>query len=87
MGGTLALAGIYLSASPSLQYECHLFHEKTLRSVTANTRQDGVELLKLAAEIPLEPKTTPFPLAAANEALRQLKRDQIQGSGVLTIGA
>ena len=85
MGGTLAVAGIYLSDIPALNYERHLFHEKTLRSVTANTRQDGEELLRLAAEIPLRPKTTEFQLPEANEALRQLKRDQIQGSGVLTV--
>ena len=85
MGGTLALAGIYLSDIPALNYDRHLFHEKTLRSVTANTRKDGEELLGLAAEIPLRPKTTSFPLAEANLALQQLKRDAIAGSGVLLV--
>jgi alcohol dehydrogenase, propanol-preferring len=84
-GGTLAVAGIHLSDIPSLNYQRHLFHEKTIRSVTANTRQDGEELLRLAAEIPLRPQTTRFALADANEALLRLKRDQIQGSGVLAI--
>jgi len=83
MGGTLAIAGIHLSDVPILNYQRHLFHEKTLRSVTANTRRDGEELFKLAAEIPLRPKTTTFPLEDANLALRQLKRDAIAGSGVL----
>jgi len=83
MGGTLALAGIYLSDIPGLNYEHHLFHEKNLRSVTANTRLDGEELLKLATEIPLRPHTTSFPLADANLALLTLKRDGISGSGVL----
>ena len=83
MGGTLAIAGIHLSDVPVLNYQRHLFHEKTLRSVTANTRRDGDELFKLAAEIPLRPKTTTFPLEDANFALRQLKRDAIAGSGVL----
>jgi propanol-preferring alcohol dehydrogenase len=87
MGGTLAVAGIYLTDIPKLNYERHLFHEKTLRSVTANTRRDGEELLKLAAEIPLKPRTTSFPLADANRALLMLKRDGIQGTGVLVIGA
>ena len=68
MGGTLAIAGIYLTDIPPLNYERHLFHEKNLRSVTANTRKDGEELLKLAAEIPLRPHTTDFPLADANRA-------------------
>lgn len=83
MGGTLALAGIYLTDIPPLQCERHLFHEKNLRSVTANTRKDGEELLQLAAQIPLSPRTTTFPLADANRALLMLKQDQIQGSGVL----
>ena len=84
-GGTLALAGIYLTDIPSLNYERHLFHEKTLRSVTANTRRDGEELLRIAAEIPIRPQTTSFPLEDANGALLQLKRDGIQGSGVLLV--
>jgi len=83
MGGTLAVAGIHLSDIPALNYQRHLFHEKTLRSVTANTRRDGEELFKLAAQIPLRPKVTTFALADANAALQQLKRDLISGSGVL----
>lgn len=82
-GGTLAVAGIYLTDIPPLNYDRHLFREKNLRSVTANTRKDGQELLQLAAEIPLQPKTTSFPLADANRALQQLKCDGIRGSGVL----
>ena len=84
-GGTLALAGIYLTDIPTLNYERHLFHEKNLRSVTANTRRDGEELLRIAAEIPIRPQTTSFPLEEANRALQQLKHDAIQGSGVLLV--
>jgi propanol-preferring alcohol dehydrogenase len=84
-GGTLALAGIYLTDVPPLSYERHLFHEKNLRSVTANTRQDGEDLLRVAAEIPIRAHTTSFPLADANRALQQLKHDGIQGSGVLVV--
>ena len=79
----LAGAPIVLSDVPMLNYQRHLFHEKTLRSVTANTRRDGEELLKLAVEIPLQPKVRTFPLADANAALRQLKSDAMAGSGVL----
>jgi alcohol dehydrogenase, propanol-preferring len=86
-GGTLAVAGIYLSDVPPLNYERHLFYEKTIRSVTANTREDGEELLRLAAQIPLRPKTTQFPLEEANRALQQLKHDAIKGSGVLVVGS
>jgi len=85
-GGTLALAGIYLTDVPTLNYERHLFHEKTVCSVTANTRADGEELLRVAAEIPIRPQTTAFPLEDANRALQQLKHDAIQGSGVLLVG-
>jgi propanol-preferring alcohol dehydrogenase len=84
-GGILAVAGIHLSDIPSMNYERHLFYEKELRSVTANTRADGLALLKLAAEIPLKPKTTRFPLADANHGLQALKHDGIDGSGVLAI--
>jgi propanol-preferring alcohol dehydrogenase len=85
MGGTLAVAGIYLSDIPQLNYQRHLFHEKTLRSVTANTRKDGEELLRLAAQIPLRPRTTQFPLSDANQALAKLKNDAIDGTGVLIV--
>ena len=85
MGGTLAIAGIHLSDIPALNYERHLFHEKTLRSVTANTREDGEELLQIAAEMGLRPTTTTFPLADANIALQKLKHDGINGSGVLIV--
>ena len=84
-GGTLALAGIYLTEIPPLDYERHLFYERTLQSVTANTREDGRELLRLAAEIPIRPHTVPFPLEQANEALRQLKHDGFEGAAVLAV--
>jgi propanol-preferring alcohol dehydrogenase len=84
-GGTLALAGIHLTDIPPLAYERHLFYERQIRSVTANTRADGVELLRLAAEIPLRPTTVAFPLGDANVALLQLKHDAIRGAGVLVL--
>jgi propanol-preferring alcohol dehydrogenase len=84
-GGTLALAGIYLTPMPPLDYERHLFYERTLQSVTANTRQDGLELLRYAAEIPIRPHTVPFQLQQANEALQQLKHDGFEGAAVLHV--
>lgn len=84
-GGTLALAGIYMTAIPEMDYSSHLFYERNVRSVTANTRQDGIELLTLAKEIPLHTHTEEFPLARANEALWKLKYDQINGAAVLRI--
>lgn len=84
-GGTLAIAGIYMSPVPQLDYEKHLFYEKNVHSVTANTRRDAVELLETAAEIPIRTRVQLFSMEAANEALLSLKQDKIQGSGVLTL--
>jgi propanol-preferring alcohol dehydrogenase len=85
-GGTVATAGIYMTPVPELSYEAHLFHEKSLRSVEANTREDGRRLLREAAEVPVRARVTTFPLEAANEALLRLKNDQIDGSAVLIVG-
>jgi propanol-preferring alcohol dehydrogenase len=84
-GGTVALAGIHMTPVPPLPYEECLFHEKTLRSVEANTRADGEALLAEAAAIPIRPRVTPFPLAAANEALARLRADRLDGTGVLVV--
>ena len=84
-GGTLALASIYMSPIPPLDYGQDLYYEKTLRSVTANTRQDGREFLELAADIPIHPKVQLFPLEEANKALQLLKAGKIDGAGVLTV--
>jgi propanol-preferring alcohol dehydrogenase len=85
-GGVLAVAGIHLSAIPPLDYQAHLFQERSLRSVTANTRADGRELLRLAQEIPIRTQVTRYPLDSALEALRDLKADRVRGAAVLTIG-
>lgn len=84
-GGTLAVAGIHLSDIPGLNYQSHLFQERNLRSVTANTRADGEELLQLAAEIPLHASTEEFPLEEANDALIRLRHDQVRGAAVLRV--
>jgi len=86
-GGTLALAGIYMTPVPALEYERDLFYERSIRSVTANTRADGEELLAEAARIPIRPETTTFPLEEANRALQLLKRGAFAGAGVLLTGA
>jgi alcohol dehydrogenase, propanol-preferring len=85
-GGTLALAGIYMTSVPALDYERDLFYERSVRSVTASTRADGDELLAEAARIPIRPATTTFPLADANRALALLKRGGFAGAGVLLTG-
>jgi len=82
-GGTLACAGIHMSPIPALDYGRDLFRERCLRSVTANTREDGLELLREAAGIPVRPHTEPFPLSQANRALALLKDGRIRGAAVL----
>jgi propanol-preferring alcohol dehydrogenase len=84
-GGTLSLAGIYMTPIPQMDYDRYLFREHSVRSVTANTRQDGRELLSLAAEIPLHTHTQAFRLDEANEALQALKHDRINGAAVLQV--
>ncbi|MBH0190649.1 MAG: zinc-dependent alcohol dehydrogenase family protein [Nitrospira sp.] len=84
-GGTLALAGIHMSPIPSLDYAREVFGERVIRSVTANTRQDGLDLLCEAAAIPLKPHTVRFPLEQANRALQELKAGRFQGAAVLTM--
>lgn len=84
-GGTLALAGIHMSPIPSLDYDRDLFGERVIRSVTANTRQDGVDLLREASTIPIKPHTVRFPLEQANRALQELKAGTFQGAAVLTM--
>jgi propanol-preferring alcohol dehydrogenase len=74
-----------MSPVPQMDYEKHLFYEKNVCSVTANTRQDGMEFLKIAAEIPIRPQVQLFPLREANQALLSLKTDKMKGSGVLVI--
>ncbi len=84
-GGILAIAGIYLTDVPPLQYERDLFYEREIRSVTANTRVDGEEFLRIAGEIPIHSITVPMRLEEANDALAMLKHDQLRGAAVLTI--
>jgi propanol-preferring alcohol dehydrogenase len=82
-GGTLAIAGIHLTDIPPLNYERHLFQERTLRSVTANTRADAREFLDFAGRHHIEVTTTPYPLDQADRALADLAEGRIAGAGVL----
>jgi len=84
-GGTVALAGITMTPIPEMDYQKYLYHERTLRSVANATRQDGEELLKIAAEIPIRTTTRVFPLEEANKVLRLLKEGRISGAAVLKI--
>ncbi|MGY3567250.1 zinc-dependent alcohol dehydrogenase family protein [Sinomonas sp. RB5] len=84
-GGTLAVAGIHLSDIPPLDYQQHLFQERQLRSVTANTRADGEEFFRLAAEIPVRATTVPYAFEDADRALADLAGDRITGAAVLEV--
>jgi len=84
-GGTVAMAGIYMSPVPEMDYDACLFHEKNLRSVEANTRRDGEDLLREAAEVPIRPNVTTFALEEANDALIRLAEDRIDGTGILVV--
>ncbi|MEU3141345.1 alcohol dehydrogenase catalytic domain-containing protein [Nocardiopsis alba] len=82
-GGTLAVAGIHLTDIPSLDYRRDLFQERSLRSVTANTRKDARAFLDFAAEHPLTVTVTPYPFDAAPRALADLAADRVRGAAVL----
>ena len=84
-GGTLAVAGIHLSQIPPLDYATELFHERVLRSVTANTRRDGDQFLALAATLPLQITATPYGFAEAQDALTDLAGDRVTGAAVLVV--
>ena len=84
-GGTLAIAGIHLSPIPAIDYDRDLFGERAIRSVTANTKQDGLDFLREAAAIPIRPRTQRFRLEDANAALQALKAGTIKGAAVLQI--
>ena len=83
-GGTLVLGGIHMSMIPSFEYDL-LYQERVIRSVANNTRQDGEDFLRVAAEIPVRTHVQIFALREANRALNALKNDAIPGSAVLRV--
>lgn len=84
-GGTLAVAGIHLSDVPPLDYQRHVFHERTLTSVESNTRADGEEFLALAARLGIRATTHEYRLDQAAEALAYLDAGDVRGAGVLRV--
>jgi propanol-preferring alcohol dehydrogenase len=83
-GGSLVLGGIHMSPIPTFDYDL-LYQERLIRSVTNNTRQDGEDFLRVAAEIPIRTHVQLFSLREANRALNALKNDAIPGAAVLRI--
>ncbi len=84
-GGALILGGIHMSPIPSFSYDL-LYQERVIRSVANNTRKDGEDFLRVAAEIPIRTRVQIFPLHEANRALNALKNDAIPGAAVLRVG-
>jgi alcohol dehydrogenase, propanol-preferring len=83
-GGSLVLGGIHMSQIPSFDYDL-LYQERLIRSVANNTRQDGEDFLRVAADIPIRSHVRIYPLQEANQALNALKNDAIPGAAVLKI--
>ncbi len=86
-GGFAEFACVYEDYAYAIpeSYERQLFYEKNIHSVAANTREDGEELLKVAAAMPIKPQVHMYTLDEANRALQDLKADRIQGTGCLQI--
>jgi alcohol dehydrogenase, propanol-preferring len=82
-GGTLAVAGIWLSDIPALDYDDALFQERALCSVTANTRSDGQQFLRLADRFRIRANTTAYPMSDAPQALADLAHGRFSGAAVL----
>ena len=85
-GGTVVCAGIHMSDIPSFSYDL-LWEERSVRSVANLTRQDGLDFLALAPEVPVRTEVMPFPLEAANEALEALRGGGVRGAAVLVVDA
>jgi propanol-preferring alcohol dehydrogenase len=85
-GATLAVAGIHLTDVPALDYQRHLFRERTLTSVTANTRADGEDLLKLASVLGIRPEVTPYGFDEVDVALDDLAHGRFAGAAVVRVG-
>lgn len=82
--GVVVCGGIHMSDIPSFPYRL-LWEERVIRSVANLTRQDGIELLKIAPKVPVKTTVQVFPLQEANEALNRLRSGQIEGAAVLRI--
>ena len=85
--GTVVCAGIHMSDIPALDYTRHLFRERQLRSVTANTRSDAHDFLAAATRIHLKVRTTVYPFQDADRALEDLATDRLDGVAVLDVTA
>jgi alcohol dehydrogenase, propanol-preferring len=83
-GGTVVCAGIHMSEIPSFPYEI-LWGERSVISVANLTRQDGLDFLAIAPEVPIRTEVVPFPLEGANDALAALRGGRVRGAAVLVV--
>jgi alcohol dehydrogenase, propanol-preferring len=83
-GGRVVCAGIHMSDIPSFPYEI-LWGERSVISVANLTRQDGLDFLAIAPEVPVRTEVVPFPLEEANEALDALRGGHVRGAAVLVV--
>ena len=83
-GGVVICAGIHMSDIPSFSYDL-LWGERSLRSVANLTRQDGIDFLKIAPDIPIQTEVESFTLEQATDALQRLRDGLIQGAAVLVL--
>jgi propanol-preferring alcohol dehydrogenase len=84
-GGVVSIAGIYVTAIPPLDYETELFYEREVRTVTANTRADGMSYLALVRNLRIRPRVTLYDFRDAPRALLDLHRGSIEGAGVICL--
>lgn len=84
-GGTVVTAGIHMTDIPTMSYTDHLFHERDLRSVTANTRGDGIAFLRLAATLRIAPSVTRYSFEHLDKAIDQLRHSAVPGSLVVAM--
>jgi propanol-preferring alcohol dehydrogenase len=82
-GGTVVLAGIHMTDIPAMSYADHLFQERDLRTVTANTRADGNAFLRLAHGLRLRSAVTRYSFEQTAQAITDLRRGQAAGSLVI----
>ena len=85
-GGTLVLAGIHMSPIPSIGYAA-LYHERVVRTVANNTRDDARAFLAQAASIPVRTHVREYAFEAADRALHDLSTDAIRGAAVLRVAS
>src|SRR5207247_3052933 len=77
-GGTVVCAGIHMSDIPQFPYAL-LWGERHVLSVANLTRRDGIEFMEIAQKAAIRTSVTPFPLSAANDALRALRGGALTG--------